>query len=76
VNIAEVDRLTPREEEILKLIGKGRSNYEIAQIFYLSERTVKNHINKIYSKLQVKSRYEAIIYVISKCQGRDDFIQS
>ena len=54
MNFIEVDRLSSREEDILRLIGQGKSNYEIAEILFISENTVKNHINRIYSKLQVK----------------------
>ena len=52
--------LTPREAEILDLIADGRSNAEIAQALVLEEKTVKNHITRLYSKLSISSRYEAI----------------
>lgn len=53
-------RLTARETEILDHIAKGRSNTEIARELFVDEKTVKNHINRAYAKLQVKNRAEAI----------------
>lgn len=55
-------QLTPREFQILDLIQAGLSNREIAQRLGIEEKTVKNHINNIYSKLNLRSRYEAILY--------------
>ncbi|MCP4611915.1 MAG: response regulator transcription factor [Planctomycetes bacterium] len=56
------DPLTQREIEILDLIADGRSNTEIAQVLVVEEKTVKNHITRLYSKLNVNNRYEAIRY--------------
>jgi len=56
--------LTPRESEILNLIASGKGNRDIAEILHIEEKTVKNHINNIYSKLHIKSRYEAIRHVL------------
>lgn len=53
--------LTRREMEILELLGKGRRNREIADALFLSERTVKNHVSAILSKLHVNSRTEAAL---------------
>jgi DNA-binding NarL/FixJ family response regulator len=52
--------LTSRELDILNFIAEGKSNPEIAEALCISGKTVKNHINSIYSKLHVKSRYEVI----------------
>jgi DNA-binding NarL/FixJ family response regulator len=52
--------LTERESEIMNLLAQGRSNGAIATELFISEKTVKNHINRIYSKLGVTSRAEAI----------------
>jgi DNA-binding NarL/FixJ family response regulator len=52
--------LTPREQEIMNLLAKGLSNREAADTLFLTEKTVKNHINRIYAKLGVGSRAEAI----------------
>jgi DNA-binding NarL/FixJ family response regulator len=59
-----MEPLTEREKEILNLIALGRGNREIADTLDIEEKTVKNHINNIYSKLQIKSRYEAISYML------------
>jgi len=52
--------LTPREAEVLAAIARGLSNAEIAAELFLSEKTVKNHINRIFRKLGVTSRAAAI----------------
>jgi DNA-binding NarL/FixJ family response regulator len=52
--------LTEREREIANLLAQGRSNRDIAGELFISEKTVKNHINHIYAKLGVASRAEAI----------------
>ncbi len=59
-----VDDLTPRELEVLQLIGGGLTNRQIADELVLSEKTVKNHINNIFSKLHVNDRSQAILYAI------------
>lgn len=59
-----IDDLTPREIEVLKLIADGHSNKEIAEVLVLSEKTVKNHINNIFSKLHVYDRSQAMLYAI------------
>jgi DNA-binding NarL/FixJ family response regulator len=53
--------LTDREREVLTEIGKGRRNKEIADTLFISEKTVKNHISNIFSKLEVNSRAEAAL---------------
>jgi DNA-binding NarL/FixJ family response regulator len=58
------DELTPRELEVLKLIAEGLCNKEIAQELVISEKTVKNHINNIFSKLHVNDRSQAMLYAI------------
>jgi two-component system, NarL family, response regulator len=61
-----MEPLTAREKDILGLIALGKGNHEIAVAFSVEEKTVKNHINNIYSKLQLKSRYEAISYILRR----------
>lgn len=53
-------RLSTREAEVMGLIARGRSNAEVARALFLSEKTVKNHVNRIYAKLGVESRGAAI----------------
>jgi DNA-binding NarL/FixJ family response regulator len=52
--------LSKREIEVMELIAAGVSNGEIAQRLFLSEKTVKNHVNRIYAKLGADSRVTAI----------------
>lgn len=54
------DDLTAREREIMSLVSAGASNGEIARKLFLAEKTVKNHLNRIYAKLGVTSRGEAM----------------
>ncbi|USK31987.1 response regulator transcription factor [Bacillus sp. F19] len=56
--------LTKREKEILFELVKGLSNKEIAEALFISDKTVKIHINKIFKKLNVKSRSQAVIYAV------------
>ena len=53
-------KLTPREMEIMRLVQRGKRNREIAREMGLEEKTVKNHLNNIYSKLGLSSRSEAM----------------
>jgi DNA-binding NarL/FixJ family response regulator len=53
--------LSGREREVMDLVARGRSNASIAQALFLSEKTVKNHLNHIYAKLRAHSRAEAIV---------------
>lgn len=57
------EQLTPRELEVLKLIGQGRSNQEIADELIIGIKTVKTHVSNILSKLGVEDRTQAAIYV-------------
>ena len=58
----EFDQLTPREKEVLQLIAQGLNNREIAQSLYISERTVKNHVNSILSRFNLRDRTQAAIF--------------
>ncbi|MCX4744767.1 response regulator transcription factor [Kitasatospora sp. NBC_01287] len=53
--------LTPRELEVLALIGKGETNRQIGRELYLAEKTVKNHISRILAKLGVERRIQAAV---------------
>jgi DNA-binding NarL/FixJ family response regulator len=57
-----VDDLTPREAEVLKLIAAGQSNREIARTLYVSEATVKTHVNRIFAKTGSRDRAQAMRY--------------
>jgi len=56
--------LTPREEEILKLLATGESNREIGKRLFISEQTVKNHVASIFRKLQVNDRTKAAVLAV------------
>ena len=62
----EEDTLTEREKEILNLIAKGLKNKEISEKLFISEGTVKIHINNILRKLGVSDRTQAIIIAKEK----------
>ena len=53
--------LSDREREVLELIAEGSANRTIAQKLYVSEKTVRNHVSNIFTKLQVADRSEAIV---------------
>ncbi|QFR01617.1 hypothetical protein F9278_41675 [Streptomyces phaeolivaceus] len=55
-------RLSPQEQRIMTLTAAGRSLPEVAQEMYLSEKTVRNYLSRIYGKLGVRSRYQAILH--------------
>ncbi|MBI4516926.1 MAG: response regulator transcription factor [Deltaproteobacteria bacterium] len=56
--------LTPREEEILKLLATGESNRQIGKRLFISEQTVKNHLANIFRKLQVNDRTKAALLAV------------
>ncbi|WP_151478280.1 response regulator [Streptomyces albicerus] len=57
----ELASLSPRERDILALIGDGLTNREIGKKLYLSEKTVKNHISRLLAKLGVQRRVQAAV---------------
>ena len=59
---AELSRLTPRETDVLRLVGRGFSNAEIAEELYLGETTVKTHLGRVLEKLALRDRARAIAY--------------
>ena len=58
---AALAELSPREREILSLIGEGMTNRQIGKRLYLSEKTVKNHISRLLAKLGVERRVQAAV---------------
>jgi DNA-binding NarL/FixJ family response regulator len=68
--IAQTDpaepELTPRENEVLKLVAKGYTYREIGEKLFISIKTVQNHVQNILTKLQLKKRYELMRYAIQK----------
>ncbi|GAC1447681.1 MAG: response regulator transcription factor [Chamaesiphon sp.] len=64
-NLSEFTELTPREQDVLRLIGVGSTNREIAQKLHISEGTVKTHVTNILSRLNLKNRSQLAIYANS-----------
>jgi DNA-binding NarL/FixJ family response regulator len=61
--------LTQREQEVLSLLTDGMSNSELAVELRISEHTVKNHLFRIYDKLGVSNRMEAVLYALTRLEG-------
>ena len=59
-----IDRLTPREREVLVLIGRGYPNKMIARELGLSEKTVKAHVGRVLAKLEVTDRTQAAVLAV------------
>ena len=59
-------KLSPRENEVLKLVAKGYTYPEIGEKLFISTKTVQNHVQNILTKLQLRRRYELMRYAIQK----------
>ncbi|MBT9316827.1 response regulator transcription factor [Leptothoe spongobia TAU-MAC 1115] len=66
---AGFDELTPREKDVLRLIGTGANNREIAEALFLSEGTVKNHVTRLLGRLGVRDRTQAAL-LAAKLSGK------
>ena len=60
IGIIGNDLLSPRENEVLLHLARGLTNREIAEQLFVSENTIKTHVNNIYSKLGVSRRTQAV----------------
>lgn len=63
--------LTPREEEVLRLLGIGATNREIAERLFISEGTVKTHVNHLLNRLTLRNRSQLAIYAHSVFYATD-----
>jgi DNA-binding CsgD family transcriptional regulator len=68
-NAASVDRLTPREREVLALIAAGRSNREIADALVVGQKTAETHVSNVLGKLGVTRRTQAAVIAIAAGTG-------
>ena len=66
-----LDMLTPREMEVLDAVARGLSNLELADLLRISEKTVRNHVSAVFSKLGVATRAQAIVSARDAGLGRD-----
>ncbi len=58
--------LTPRERDVARFLSQGKSNREIAERLFLSERTVENHVGNILAKLRFDSRAQIAVWAVEK----------
>ena len=63
---SELDRLTPREREVLEFLARGESNKMIARALDLSESTVKIHVQNVLKKLNLSSRVQAAVFAVEQ----------
>ncbi|MGF1513438.1 MAG: response regulator [Elainellaceae cyanobacterium] len=59
-----MEKLTSREREVLALIAEGASNREIAQILHITEKTVKNHVSNILTRVNLRDRTQLAVWAI------------
>lgn len=62
---AKISALTPREREVISLVGEGLKNRDIGTRLFISETTVTHHLSSVFSKLDVSDRLELVIYAFA-----------
>ncbi len=60
------EALTEREQDVLRLLAQGKTNKEIAEVLFISDRTVQTHLSNIFSKMGVSTRTEAVLEAIRR----------
>ncbi|HOQ10646.1 MAG TPA: response regulator transcription factor [Syntrophomonadaceae bacterium] len=69
----ETVRLTKRERDVLACLVRGHTNKEMADMMFISEKTVKNHLTSIFRKLGVKDRTQAAVYALKNNIVTDEY---
>ena len=64
-------RLSPQERQVLELLAEGLNNRQIAERLYLAEKTIKNYVTSILSKMGMARRTEAAVYAARHLPPRD-----
>jgi DNA-binding NarL/FixJ family response regulator len=59
-----IDKLTPREREVVLLVGQGLKNREIAKRLAISETTVRHHLTSVFAKLEVTDRLSLLLFAL------------
>jgi DNA-binding NarL/FixJ family response regulator len=72
---AGLDTLTGRELDVLALIGRGQTNGEIAAALFVSEGTVKTHINHMFTKLRLRDRAAAVVFAYDHGLVRPELVE-
>jgi DNA-binding NarL/FixJ family response regulator len=73
LNTNGLNLLSPREEEVMRLVAEGLGNREIAELLGLSEHTIKNYLFHIFDKLGISNRVELVLYAMSNQNGDKAF---
>ena len=63
---AELDQLTPREREVMRLIARGYAYKEVAKELFISVKTVETHVSHVLRKLQLSSRHELTRWAVDR----------
>ena len=66
VTDSEIDRLSAREQEVMRLIARGFAYKEVASSLYISVKTVETHVSAVLRKLQLSSRHELTAWALER----------